>query len=183
MLLMTLRGTPFIYYGEELGLLDTDLPEERMRDPVAKSLDRTLGRDPQRTPMPWSGELGGGFTSGDPWLPLGRDCPVRNVQALRADARSILHLYRALIALRGSQPALRAGTYEPIACRNDLIGYRRRADGQVLSILLNISAEERRVCLPQPGKIMLSTHLDRRDESAASVLTLRPDEGAIVEHS
>jgi alpha-glucosidase len=182
MLLMTLRGTPFVYYGEELGLFDTDLPDEKMRDPVAHSLDRTLGRDPQRTPMPWTGEAHGGFTAGDPWLPLGRDVAAHNVAALRADKCSILQLYRALIALRRREPALHAGTYEPAACRNEVIAYSRQAAGSILSILLNISEEEKQVPLPAPGRVILSTHLDRRDEPAGSAVTLRADEGVIVAH-
>ena len=91
MLLFTLRGTPTLYYGDELGMTDVEIPPERVQDPWEEA-----GRDPVRTPMPWSAD--GGFTSGEPWLPMGD--PAINAAAQRDDPRSMLTLHRELIALR-----------------------------------------------------------------------------------
>ncbi len=110
MLLLTLRGTPTLYYGDELGLENVAIANDLVRDPWEKNVPGLrLGRDPVRTPMPWDATAAGGFTTGKPWLPLNADHATRNVAALSADPSSILSLYRALIALRRGSPALRQG--------------------------------------------------------------------------
>src|SRR5207237_6382713 len=101
-LLLTLQGTPFLYAGEELGLEDADIPPEREVDPG--------GRDGCRAPVPWDGEPGHGWgTAVEPWLPWPPEPDHRNAAALRADGRSILHLYRRVLAARRASPALHAG--------------------------------------------------------------------------
>jgi alpha-glucosidase len=183
MLIMTLRGTPFVYYGDEIGLPNTPITDDGLRDPVSATLGQALGRDPQRTPMPWDESNHAGFTTGRPWLPLGPDQRMRNLARMRSDERSILHLYRRLIALRRREPALAEGAYEPVGYRRGLLGYRRRARGQDLSIVLNLDAAGETANLSHPGRILLSTHLDRSGETVPSWLDLRPDEGVVVEHS
>src|SRR5262249_38781661 len=109
LLLLTLRGTPFIYYGEELGMEDVVVPESLAQDPARF---RAFNRDPARTPMPWDGSPGRGFTTGTPWLPFG-DRAI-NVAAQIEDSTSLLSLYRELIWLRKRTPALHRGRYRPL---------------------------------------------------------------------
>jgi alpha-glucosidase len=158
MLLLTLRGTPTLYYGDELGMPDVPIPPERVQDPFAEA-----GRDPARTPMQWSGEPGAGFTTGDPWLPLGD--PAVNAAAQREDARSMLRLHRELIALRREfvrEP------YETEAVDEDAFVFRR---GRFV-VALNLSG--RPVGRPA-GRVRLSTELDGGSDR------LRPHEGVVVE--
>ena len=97
MLLLTLRGTPTIYQGEEIGMTDVPIPPERVQDPWEKNVPGLgLGRDPVRTPMPWEGRPNAGFTSGRPWLPIGADNAAANVAAQRDDPASMLTLVSAL---------------------------------------------------------------------------------------
>src|SRR6185503_14487766 len=101
MMLLTLRGTPTLYYGDEIGMRDVPIPAERVRDPFEKNVPGLgLGRDPERTPMQWDGSGGAGFTTGEPWLPLADDVAAVNVEMQRDDTRSLLALYRRLLALR-----------------------------------------------------------------------------------
>ena len=106
--LLAARGTPFLYYGEELGMRNGEIPPERRQDPLAWTLHEKASRDGERTPMQWSAEPGAGFTTGEPWLPLAADWRTRNVEAQRADRSSLLWLYRDLLALRRAHPGARA---------------------------------------------------------------------------
>src|SRR5207248_7411935 len=111
MLLLTLPGTLTMYYGEELGMTNVPIPPDEVQDPAEKNEPGLgLGRDPERTPMPWDGSASAGFTTGRPWLPLGPDYKELNVAALEQDSASILHLYRRLIDLRRSRPTLVRGS-------------------------------------------------------------------------
>jgi len=117
MLLLTLRGTPTIYQGEELGMRDAAIPADEVQDPWEKNAPGLgLGRDPVRTPLRWTGDRHGGFTEAAPWLRLAPD-DVPSVAAQARDPASMLSLYRALLALRRSEPALSIGSYEPVATR------------------------------------------------------------------
>jgi alpha-glucosidase len=100
LMLLTLRGTPFLYQGEEIGMRNVPVPDARLQDPLAFRLHPKLSRDPSRTPLPWQRGPGAGFTTGEPWLPIGADSEQRNVAAQREDPDSLLQLYRALLALR-----------------------------------------------------------------------------------
>jgi alpha-glucosidase len=102
------------------------------------------------------------------------------VAALRADPKSILYLYRRLIALRRSQPALVSGAYVPAACRGEVLGYWRVCETQTLGILLNFCDAEQPVSLPRRGRVLISTYLDR-DDDVSGPLTLRPHEGVLFE--
>jgi alpha-glucosidase len=157
MLLFTLRGTPTLYYGDELGMPDVEIPPDRVQDPFAEA-----GRDPERTPMPWTGEPGAGFTDGEPWLPFG-DLAI-NVAAQREDPRSMLNLHRELIALRRE---FVDAPYETVAVDDATFVYRRGD----FTVALNLSDEP--AGLP-PGRIRLSTELD----GGADVL--RANEGVVV---
>jgi len=148
MLLLTLRGTPTIYYGEEIGMKDVPIAPEQVRDPAEKNEPGLgLGRDPERTPMPWDGSLLAGFTSGEPWLPLGADHAHVNVEALRESRRSILNLYRRLIDLRRDKPVLTHGSIDAVTVQGNILRYERRQGDQRLVIALNLAHERARVSL------------------------------------
>jgi len=183
MLLLTLRGTPTIYYGDELGLADVPIPPERRQDPLERTIGPGAGRDPCRTPMPWDASPYAGFSTVEPWLPLNADYESRNVAAQRDDPRSMLRLYRELLLLRRAEPALAIGDYRPLGVTADVLAYERSAGGRRLAIALNFSGHEhvfRPPREPLDGYVLLSTHLDRDGERVHGALVLRPNEGCIV---
>jgi alpha-glucosidase len=179
MLLLTLRGTPTIYYGDEIGMRDVDVPPERQRDP-ARFDGPGRGRDPQRTPMRWDASPTAGFTTGTPWLPIGEDVAERNVAVEAADPCSILELYRRLIALRRLEPALATGSWRAITAAGDVLVYERTFSGDIFRIALNLGPGEIRAATGGPGSLVLSTHLDRFDEPTTEDVALRPNEGVII---
>lgn len=182
MLLLTLRGTLTVYYGEEIGMEDVPIPPELAQDPVSWRLpDRGLGRDPARTPMQWDATIHAGFTTGEPWLPLARYASVVNVAAQREDPYSMLSLYRHLIALRRSEPALAAGAYHGHGVAGDVLAYERAWEGRRVLVVLNLGAAPATYPVPgSVGRILLSTHLDRADALSRGTITLRGDEGVII---
>jgi alpha-glucosidase len=165
MLLLTLRGTPTMYYGDEIGIGKVEIPPEAVQDPWEKNEPGLgLGRDPARTPMPWNGAAQGGFSSGKPWLPLDPAFTARNVDALSDDPVSILTLYRRLIDLRRQHRALSIGSYRPITAEGDLLAYERTHAGERLLIALNLGRHPHTLDLPDGisrAQVLLSTHLDR----------------------
>ncbi len=176
LLLLTLRGTPTIYMGDELGMVDTPIPWSEVRDPAeTREPGRGLGRDPERTPFPWQAGAGAGFTTGRPWLPIGVDTPL-GVQ--REQPGSMANFYRDLLALRRRHPALVAGTIVSVAAHGPVLSFRRVACGCTLAVLANTGHEVATVAAPT-GEILLSTHADRVGNTAGTV-ALRPDEALIV---
>jgi alpha-glucosidase len=182
MLLLTLRGTPTIYYGEEIGMKDVPIAPEQVQDPAEKNEPGLgLGRDPERTPMPWDGSLLAGFTSGEPWLPLGADHARVNVEALRESRRSILNLYRRLIDLRRDKPVLTHGSIDAVTVQGNILRYERRQGDQRLVIALNLAHERARALSLPAGRLLLSTDLDRAGEDVGGSASLGADEGIIVQ--
>jgi alpha-glucosidase len=185
MLLLTLRGTPTLYYGDEVGMRDVPIPPRLIRDPFEKNVPGLgLGRDPVRTPMQWNAERHAGFTTGEPWLPVADDFLTANVAAERVDAASLLSLYRRLIGLRRAEPALSVGEYAPLPAGENLIAYVRKAGGRRLVIVLNLGAKPRRfnlADLESDAILLLSTGLDRARENLGDTLELRGGEGVIIE--
>jgi alpha-glucosidase len=184
MLLLTLRGTPTMYYGDEIGMHDVAIPPELEQDPEGLGHPgMNLSRDPERTPMQWDASPNAGFTTGTPWLPLADDYERVNVAAERDDPRSMLTLYRRLIALRRSSPPLSVGSYATVPAAGDVIAYTREAGGRRLLIALNLGQQEQTIEIGALGNghVVLCTHLDREHESASGALALRGDEGVIVE--
>lgn len=187
LLLLTLRGTPTLYYGEELGMEDVPVPPERARDPWgARVPGLSLGRDPARTPMPWETTPNGGFCPPgvEPWLPTNADLERTSVAAQRDDPRSMLALARRLLALRRAQPALRAGTYRPLAgsgLPEDCLVFCREAGDDSLVVALNFSGADRALNLGtvKAAHLLLSTLLDREGAESPQRLTLRPAEGLV----
>src|ERR1700722_4652714 len=184
MLLLTLRGTPTLYYGDEIGMQQVAIASAQVRDPFEKNVPGIgVGRDGCRTPMQWNGEVHGGFPTGEPWLPLANDYANENVANLSADAHSILSLYRALIEFRKAVPELVAGSYAPVAVTGDLLAYRREYEGNALLIVLNLGADPISIgpdTMAFPGEILLSTNLDRSGETVCGVLDLGGNEGLII---
>jgi alpha-glucosidase len=184
MLLLTLRGSPTLYYGDELGMCDISIPPELVQDPWEKNVPGLgLGRDPERAPMPWDSRMNAGFTEGTPWLPITPDYQAINVAVQRDDPASMLTLYRRLIALRLATPALAVGSYTAVEARGDVLAYVRTHAGQRLLVVLNLGTQPHmfksdRVQLQ--GQVVLSTHLDRADEAVRGAIPLRGDEGVIV---
>jgi alpha-glucosidase len=132
-LLLTLRGTPFLYAGEELGLRDAVVPPERVVDPG--------GRDGCRAPIPWSRDGNHGWPA-DPWLPFPPDADERSLEAQRADPASILHLYKRLLEVRRGSPALHRGTVTVLDAPDGVLAYERRADDDVRRVVISFVAEE-----------------------------------------
>ncbi|WP_343525087.1 alpha-amylase family glycosyl hydrolase [Sphingomonas sp.] len=178
MLLLTLRGTPTLYYGDELGLRNGVIPPDRVRDPrELREPGLGLGRDPVRTPMPWDESAHAGFTTGEPWLPLAAGWPQENVAVQMACPTSMLTLHRALLALRRATPALAVGSIRLIGAEGDVLAYEREADGERYVIALNLGPHPARVWLP-PARPVLSTLPGPLPDAAPD--HLRPDEGLIL---
>jgi alpha-glucosidase len=184
MLLLTLRGTPTLYYGDELGMVNVPIPASRVQDPFEKNVPGLgLGRDPERTPMQWDASPHAGFSRVEPWLPVSDDYPVVNVQAADADATSMLSLYRRLLELRRQHAALAIGDYEPVATTGDLLAYIRRMPDERFLIALNLGEEPHALSLASlgmSGRAVLSTYLDREESTCRENVSLRADEGVIV---
>jgi alpha-glucosidase len=180
MLLLTLRGTPTIYYGDEIGMRDVRVPPKLVQDPYERNVPGIgVGRDPERTPMQWSPEKYAGFTTGEPWLPVGEDHGEVNVENYRRNPRSMLALHRRLLALRRAEPALALGSYAPVEAADYLLAYAREKDSRRFLIALNLGSQPQ--TLGAAGRVVLSTFLDREDEPFGETLDLRGDEGVIVE--
>src|SRR3954470_6987237 len=156
MLVLTLRGTPFLFAGDEIGREQVEIPKERIVDPFEKLVGGYgLNRDPERAPMPWDGGPHGGFSSAEPWLPMG-DISTCNVERQRADPRSLLTLYRELLQLRRREAALQLGDYKPLRSRNDIMAYQRVLDGSRIAVLLNPVDQPRLWQEPADGTLLLS---------------------------
>jgi alpha-glucosidase len=186
MLLLTLRGTPTLYYGDEIGIAHVAIPADRVQDPWERNEPGlNLGRDPERTPMQWDGSQHAGFTEGTPWLPLSPDADASNVETLAGQSDSILSLYRGLIELRHTNTTLRIGSYVPLALSGseDLLGYERRHLSERWLIVLNLGGNEQMAQSEHlaGATVRLSTHLNRQGEISDGHLKLHPAEGLILQ--
>lgn len=182
MLLLTLRGTPTLYYGDEIGMVNVAIPPERLVDPAGRH-DPGQSRDPERTPMQWDGSPRAGFTTGEPWLPIAPDAAKVNVALESDDPHSILNLHRRLLALRRAEASLSVGDWQPIGATAQTLAFLRSAGGRQLVVALNLSGELATVELPEldgPLLVCLSTGLDREGETVGRWLELRPNEGLVL---
>jgi alpha-glucosidase len=181
MLLLTLRGTPTMYYGDELGLARTAVPPEFSQDLWEKN-EPGLGvsRDPWRTPFPWDASINAGFTTGQPWLPLDSTYRTKNVNSLWQQCDSLLMLYHRLIQIRKAHRALTIGEARVIGAEDNVLFYERTHDTQKIVVALNFGDNDRILRLPNLAKstCMLSTYMDR--EGPVSELKLRGNEGVLL---
>ena len=184
MLLLTLRGTPTIYYGDEIGMQQAVLNGSEIQDPFEKRVPGLgVGRDGCRTPMQWSDEKFAGFSSAKPWLPVEPSYPNRNIAKQKDEPASMLRLYERVIELRRSHKALQIGSYRPMMATDELLLFLREDAGEKLLIALNMSKASTSVSLAnglRRGEILLSSFCDRQTESVEGKVDLRPDEGIII---
>ncbi|MFB9839399.1 alpha-amylase family glycosyl hydrolase [Actinoallomurus acaciae] len=177
MLLASLRGTTFLYQGEELGLADTPIPPDRVVD--------LNGRDPQRTPMPWRAPSvsgpGAGFTTGRPWLPITPDAEAMNVESQRTDARSTLNLYRRLIGIRRDRLRAVTGRHLADVPVEGVLRVVNQVPAGRYETLLNFGVEGAVVPIPDGARLLIGTDRDRRDVGPGRV-ELGGLEGVMVEH-
>jgi len=184
MLLLTLRGTPCLYYGDELGHPDVDIPPELEQDPWGLRVPGFgLSRDPARTPMPWDRGPHGGFTdaAATPWLPMVDDPGTISVQAQEPDPGSMLTLTRQLLVLRRAHPALHSGSYRTLHADDAVLAYERAAGAERVVVVLNLSGVSRRIDLGAGGAaVLLSTRAKRIDQVTLAGLELDGNEGMVL---
>ena len=165
LLLLALRGNVFLYYGEELGLTQVDVPFDRLQDPEAiANWPLTLSRDGARTPMPWTADAPqAGFSTAQPWLPLGPDHAALAVDRQEADESSMLHLTRACIALRKAHPALAVGELTLVAATDTLLAFERREGDETLLCVFNLGPEPVTWSPAQPDGWRVVAHVNDID--------------------
>ena len=182
MLLLTLRGTPTLYYGDEIGMTDVPIPPNLIQDPWEHNVPGIgIGRDPVRTPMQWDASPHAGLTMGTPWLPVDQAASRVNIENERNDPQSMLSLYRELIRLRNAEEALILGSYRLLSVTDDVMVYLRELGTRRLLVGLNFSAQARVAGVQVRGKILLSTGLDRWNEQLDGELKLRGNEGIVAD--
>jgi alpha-glucosidase len=168
-MLLTLRGTPFLYAGEELGLEQAEIPPERRVDPG--------GRDGCRAPVPWTVDPPHGWPA-DPWLPFPPEPDRRSVEAQRADPDSVLHLYRRLLAARRASPALQLGSFTILDTPDGVLGYTRADGGDRRTVLLNFTDDD--VTLPAWRTATVEVASDGQGEGEPFTGALGPDQAVIL---
>jgi len=183
-LLLTLRGTPTLYYGDELGLSDVAMEPSQVRDPrELREPGLGLGRDPVRTPMPWDTSENAGFTTAKPWLPPNADSKTRNVARMTEESQSILTLYRRLLGLRRDYLALSIGEFVLLNVEDEILAYQRRYDAERLIVALNLGGQPHRLQLPdwaRDSRLLVSTVEDAALVEGGAVL-LRSNEAVVLD--
>jgi alpha-glucosidase len=184
-MLLTLRGTPTMYYGDEIGMRDIPIPFDEVQDPQGLNMpEKNLSRDPCRTPMQWDESENAGFSEGKPWLRVDSRFCKNNVALQREDPDSILSLYRKLIALRKREPALKLGDYTPVFADQQLIVFMRTApDSARFLVALNLShrpAYFRSADRSFSGVVEVSTNAELEGTYISSDFSLAGDEAVVV---
>jgi alpha-glucosidase len=193
MLLLTLRGTPTCYYGDELGMENVPIPPEKVQDPPAVNqpeIAHIVGRDPERTPMQWDTSPHAGFSVTNakaPWLPVAANYKEVNVASQLNDKTSFLNFFRKLLEYRNASPALKFGSYrsldlKSVEAQQSCFVYERKAEKEHLLVALNFSGQEQKLGLPfsGTGKIVVSTNMDRQGDVHLPDFSLRPNEGCLI---
>ncbi|MCE6987816.1 alpha-amylase family glycosyl hydrolase [Dyadobacter sp. CY323] len=187
MMLLTLRGTPTIYYGDEIGMRDVPIPMNEIVDPQGLNMpELNVSRDPSRTPMQWSSEINGGFSQYKPWLRLPYNSGRVNVEVQKQDPHSMLRFYTKLIALRKEHAALNIGTYTPEYSDEQLISYVREHSDSKFLVILNLS---HRPGYFRPrngnykGTVVLSTESERNGMQVEDIIALGGDEALLIKLS
>lgn len=183
-LLLTLRGTPFLYYGEEIGMPDSPIRRSDVMDTIGKMYWPIVkGRDGERNPMQWNSGTFAGFSTVKPWLPLNADYSAANVESQDKDPLSVLNFYRKLIALRRAQPALQKGDFEFVEADGDIMVYRRIYENKSIYIILNFSSKPRKnfYGLDIKGSVLLGTHRGRGSSIDKGAFEVYPYEVLVLE--
>lgn len=185
LLLLTLRGTPTIYYGDEMAMRDVPIPRAEIQDPQGFRMpDKNLSRDPCRTPMPWDGSQNAGFSNGKSWLRLDDDWPNHNIESQQADPNSVLLLYKRLIAFRQQEPSLKIGKYSFVHADRQLLVYTRQAaDSAQFLIVLNLShapAYFKPKEFKFKGTIVIATSIVLEGKQVADELNLYGNEALVI---
>ena len=188
-LLLTLRGTPFLYYGEEIALRNLSIPNSEAFDPPARRASFLFpwwNRDQARGPMPWTSGPGAGFSAGRPWLPLTPDAALRNAERQAADPASVLSVYRRMLALRRATPALQVGSQHLVATGDaEVLAFIRRAGDGAALILLNFASRPASIALAkdgsrEPWRVALSTGDRAPGDVLGEDVALAPLEGLVA---
>jgi alpha-glucosidase len=185
MLLLTLRGTPTLYYGEEIGMTDVPIPLAEIQDPMGRNMPgKYLSRDPARTPMQWDTTAHGGFSEADPWLRTGSGYIRNNVQQQQDDPYAMLSLYRKLIRLRQRKAALHSGQYIPVSADEQYLAFKRVWPGEkTMLVILNLT---HRPCYfnmagPVSGVIVAAVSPELEGVPFEGSMDMAGDEGVIIE--
>jgi alpha-glucosidase len=185
MLLLTLRGTPTLYYGDEIGMRQVPISIDRVRDPFEKRVPGIgVGRDGARTPMQWDASDFAGFSTVQPWLPISTTFHSENVELELGEPSSIYHLYRRLISARRHHSALATGSYRRLQAERPVLFYVRETNSEQLLIALNFGSEPISTFLPPEaasGRVLVSSFGDREMELVSERIDLRGDEGLVIE--
>lgn len=189
MLLLTLRGTPTWYYGDEVGMENVPIPHGMVRDPQAANQPgaRVFNRDEARTPMQWDDSPNAGFSPPEttPWLPVAADYRIRNVSRQLAEPGSLLQFVLKLTALRQQSSALMLGKYASVPTEDDeVFAYIRKWPGETCLVVLNFGPRAHALdfrSLGNEANILLSTCLDREGPVSLRELAVRPDEGLVLQ--
>jgi alpha-glucosidase len=185
MLLLTLRGSPTCYYGDEIGMLDAEIPPGMEQDPQSED-DPDHSRDPERSPMQWDSSPNAGFCPEDaePWLPISGG---PNVEAQREDPGSMLSLFRRLLDLRRETPALSVGSYRSLDPSNDsVLAYVREHEGRRMLVAPGFGRENETLDLSEgpeesaEAEVLCSTLMDRRGLVSLKEIEVRPGEGIVA---
>lgn len=186
-LLLTLRGTPFLYYGEEIGMRDIHVSRSQIQDPVGKRFwPLYKGRDGCRAPMQWNGSANAGFSDTTPWLPVHPDYLVRSVEQQQKDSQSLYHFYRSLLHLRREIPALQKGMMIPLTHEpKPILAYLRQTSQQTVLVMLNFTGKPAQLYLSsalanRKWKLLLSTSRDTAPAVQAHHFSLKPNEACIL---
>ena len=186
MLLLTLRGTPTMYHGDELGMVDGEVPPDKIQDPAEINAPGLgLGRDPERTPIQWDSSPNAGFCPPgvEPWLPVAANYETVNAAAQKTQPHSMLLFTRQLIALRQQTEALYGGSYRTLGADETLLAYVRETTAERYVVVLNFGAEDRPWTLPDEGlagEVVLSTVMDGGMAVQDGVVVVRGREGIIL---
>ena len=182
MLLLTLRGTPTLYYGDEIGMHDVHIPPELVQDPFEKNVPGIgCGRDPERTPMQWSDNELAGFTTGQPWLPIGHDYKTVNVKKETLDESSTLNFYRKLIQLRRKYRALIDGSYTKHSANDRILSYVRKKNDDSFLVVLNFCNEASDFEMGDlQGEIIISSLMNIEGRKVSGSLKVHANEGLLI---
>jgi alpha-glucosidase len=170
-LLLGLRGTPFLYAGEELGLEDASIPPEREVDPG--------GRDGCRAPIPWTRDADHGWGP-DPWLPFPPDAGIRSAEAQQDDPTSVLHLYRRILAARRASPALRHGTMEVLPSAEGTLVWHRVQGQDERIVAISFSDDVAELSLGGSWSVEVTSDGDGGEAGAEAPATIEPDTAIIL---